>query len=246
MRAIDDILNFRGDLAPFLAHLTRRTQNLSARQVLEQILVTGELRPGASLVSDARFGGFTNEMTDAEKNRFFSALCFTETPLSEIHCLLEIAYRAINLEPYGFVFVKSALRDLGVNPVLYFNNEHGHIDSCIRALFSLKDTHPLEAAVVLPLVSIFGRKIHPPGAQNRPPGIVDFLWEREWRYPHSGGAIPLDRDQIFCGLCPHDEIPHFEALFQPVKFIDPRRTTKWYASSLIHARQRLDLKTSVV
>jgi hypothetical protein len=48
------------------------------------------------------------------------------------------------------------------------------------------------------------------------------------------------------GLCPHDEIRKFERLWAPIEFIDPTRNMKWYAEKLIRARQRLDLKYSVV
>jgi hypothetical protein len=51
---------------------------------------------------------------------------------------------------------------------------------------------------------------------------------------------------VFVGLCPHDEIPFFDSLFPPVGFIDPTRNMKWYATKLIAARQRLDLKYWVV
>ncbi len=245
MRNINDILYFRQDVAPFLAHLTRRTANRPARQVLEQIIAERQLRSGVSLVSDARFGGFTKEMAENERRRFFSAVCFTETPLAEIHCLLDIASRAVNLEPYGLVFLKERLKEKAVMPVLYFNNHSGAIDSIIQAMFGLKNDSPDEASILLPLVAVFGQKIKPPGVHERPAGLVDFCWEREWRYP-SSGPFDFEMDDIFCGLCPHPEIAHFEHLLPNVRFIDPTRNMKWYATALIEARQRVDLKTSVV
>jgi len=246
MRNIDDVLHFRQDIAPFLAHLTRGTPQNSAATVLEQIIRSRVLRSGGALVSDAKYGGNTNGMSDAEKQGYFSAVCFTETPISEIHCLLEIAARAVNLEPYGLVFEKQKLRAKGVAPVLYFNNENGAVDTCIQALFGLIATRPVDARYILPLVASFGLKIQPPGAAARSPGNVDFSWEREWRYGTVLGPFEIEVGDVFCGLCPHDEIPHFEALLPPVKFIDPRRPMKWYATELIACRQRLGLKASVV
>jgi hypothetical protein len=98
----------------------------------------------------------------------------------------------------------------------------------------------------LPLIAVFGRKILPPRAQSVPEGRVDFRWEREWRYPYIEGAFAFDTDDVFIGLCPHDEIEYFKDLWPEIDFIDPRRNIKWYATQLIEARQRLDLKFSVV
>jgi hypothetical protein len=244
MRDIAEILLFRGDLSPFLVHLTRSFDEVSARTRLRHILNERRLVPGDSRVSDVRFGGNTNQIEADEQKRLFSAICFTETPLSEIHCLLEIGGRAVNLEPYGLVFLKTRLRTREVSPVIYINNEGGAGDDAIKALFTLRP-HAFSHRV-LPLVAVFGLKVWPPGAPARPPGRVDFLWEREWRRPAALGNLEFGAEDIFCGLCPHDEIADFEIAYPPLKFIDPTRNMKWYAQSLIHSRQRLDLKHSVV
>jgi hypothetical protein len=244
MRDISEILLFRGDVSPFLAHLTRILGPLDARARLQRILDERRLIAGTSLVSDARFGGNTLEMSDGERQRLFSAICLTETPLSEVHCLLEIAARAVDLEPYGLLFIKDRLRARGVSPVIYLNNEDGGIDEAVQALFTLKAVPA--ASLILPLVAVFGQKVWPPGAHARPAGRVDFLWEREWRRPPILGPLAFTHEDIFCGLCPHEEIAVFEAAYPSLKFIDPRRNMKWYATELIHARQRLDLKNSVV
>jgi hypothetical protein len=152
----------------------------------------------------------------------------------------------VNLEPYGLVFLKERLRERGVCPVIYLNNEKANIDAAVYALFSLKDTAPDAAEMLLPLVAVFGQKIQPPGAAARPPGRVDFTWEREWRYPAGPGPLAFTIEDVFCGLCPHDEINDFEFAHPPLKFIDPRRNMKWYAQSLIASRQRHNLKYSVV
>lgn len=98
---------------------------------------------------------------------------------------------------------------------------------------------------MLPLISIFGKRLTPPGADSKS-GSVDFLWEREWRYPHSKGGFKFDLDDIFIGLCPHDEIEYFEDMMRGIDFVDPRRNMKWYAKKLIEARQKHDLKFSVI
>jgi hypothetical protein len=58
--------------------------------------------------------------------------------------------------------------------------------------------------------------------------------------------MPFTAADVLVGLCPHDEIDDFQALFNPVRFIDPRRNMKWYATALIASRQRLNLQASVV
>jgi abortive phage resistance protein AbiGi (putative antitoxin) len=188
----------------------------------------------------------TANLEPEDKLRYFGAVCLTETPISEIHCLLEISSRTVDLQPYGLVFLKDQLIKKGMSPVIYINNEQADRDHVVQALCKLIDSDPDAAAEILPLVSVFGHKIHPPRARKRSPGLVDFRWEREWRYPHVRGALRFDENDVFIGLCPHDEIADFEAQFHPVEFIDPCRNMKWYAEKLIAARQRLDLKHSVV
>ena len=245
-RNIEDVLYFRDDISPFLAHLTRdRDGELDARSALEQIIRDGVLKPSVEPISDAKYGIRTSGMKSEDIQRFFNAICFTETPLSEIHCLLDIAYRKVNLKPYGLVFLKHNLRMVGVSPVLYFNNENMDKDTVFQAICSLINTHPGEAAQILPLVSVFGKSILAPGATpNRID--IDFLWEREWRYPSENGPLSFTASDVFIGLCPHEEIDYFEARMPGVGFIDPRRNIKWYATKLVNARQRLNIKYSVV
>lgn len=246
MRNIDDILLFRTDLSPFLAHLTRASSTANAHQNLESILSSRELRAGNAMISDARFGGSTLNMPLADQERFFGAVCFTETPLSEVHSLLEIYGRSVNLEPYGLVFSKEQLRSKGVSPVVYLHNDAGSMDCVFRTLFGLCASDPVSAELLLPLIAVCGDKVMAPGASQRPLGKVDFAWEREWRHRSSKGSFKFVDDDVFCGLCPHEEISHFESKYPPYRFIDPRRAMKWYAEALIDCRHRLSLKNSVV
>ncbi len=102
------------------------------------------------------------------------------------------------------------------------------------------------AREVLPLVSVFGQRIRAPGARQVPAGEVDWRWEREWRRPSSRGPLAFDENDVFVGLCAHADIGRFEAALPGIGFIDPRLNMKWYATKLIKARQRCDLKVSVV
>jgi hypothetical protein len=245
MRSIDDILLFREDISPFLVHLTRDYSGRTAKQALELIIQTKQLKAGEPEVSDARFGLKTTGMHSQDKIRFFGAVCLTETPINEIHCLLEISGRKVNLKPYGLVFLKSQLQQRGIAPVNYINNEAGDGDVIMPALASLIQTHEAAAAKLLPLISVFGKKLTAPSAPPQE-GRVDFLWEREWRFPYSNGPLAFSNNDVFVGVCPHEEIEEFENSMPNIGFIDPTRNMKWYATKLIAARQRLNLKNSVV
>ncbi|MDI9432628.1 MAG: abortive infection system antitoxin AbiGi family protein [Planctomycetota bacterium] len=213
--------------------------------MLEKIIKERKLLPGEGEVSDVKYGGKTTG-TDAPKKKYFRAVCFTETPLNEVHSLLDISYRSVNLSRYGLVFLKDRLQKKGVCPVFYVNNESGDMDDVFQALFSLIESHPDSAAKMLPLFAAFGQKVQAPGAASRPEGRIDFRWEREWRYASVFGELTFTQDDVFVGLCPDKDIGYFEGLFEGVGFIDPQRNMKYYAKKLIEARQRVDLKYSVV
>ena len=249
MRNIGDILHFRTDIPPFLVHLTRDYGGVNARDNLMSILDQQRLVPGdkpTSQVSVVRFGGYTSDMSIEELLGFFGAVCFTETPLNEIHCLLDIEGRNIELQPYGVVFLKEPLQQRGVSPVLYLNNEMNDQTSVVSSLFEMVENAPIVAQRLLPLVSAFGNRIQPVTAHTPQRGRTDFIWEREWRYPYIRGPLCFEQSDIFVGLCPHDEIDFFENAFPDIGFVDARRNMKWYATKLIDARQRLDIKYSVV
>ena len=245
MRSIEDILHFREDFSPFLVHLTRSQDTRTAADILKDILRVKELVAGEQAISDAKYGGLTLSMPPAESKKFFGAICLTETPLNEVHCLLEIDNRVVQLEPYGLVFLKDRLLTRGVSPVLYLNNEQGDKDPVVRALFTLIESDTAAAEKLLPLIAIFGMKLTAPGAAQQT-GRTDWRWEREWRLPAAAAPLAFTAADVFIGLCPEEDIVTFDARFPPVQFIDPRRNMKWYAKKLIDARQRLDLKHSVV
>ncbi|MFH1891259.1 MAG: hypothetical protein ABIK83_01085 [Candidatus Zixiibacteriota bacterium] len=211
MRDIDSILRFRSDLSPFLVHLTKdESGGRSAKENLTKILTEKQLLCSDQLISDARFGMLTSSLTEAEKQDLFSAICFTETPLNEVHSLLEISYRGVDLKPYGLAFLKERLADRGVSPVLYINNIRGNSDALFQAMCTLCETRRNEAKRLLPLMAVFGKKIQPPAASNPQSGDVNFIWEREWRQPKSEGQLGFEANDVFIGFCPHEEIDHFD------------------------------------
>lgn len=257
-RDIKSILFFRNDISPFLVHLTRTIDaEHDAKTNLHSILTAKELRYGNNHFSDARFGYDVSELTSEIERRYFSAVSFTETPLNEIHNLLEIMNRKVDLQPYGIVFRKDYLKYKGVSPVIYLNNISDDKNALVQVLCGLIASNPTEAEKILPYISVFGKTLMPVGG-TPPNREIDFTWEREWRYASNEFLFRFEPADIFIGLCPHKDIEYFERefgdefgllqddIFHKLQFIDPRRNTKWYAEKLISARHRSDIDYSVV
>ncbi|MCH7690947.1 MAG: hypothetical protein IIA17_07890 [candidate division Zixibacteria bacterium] len=144
------------------------------------------------------------------------------------------------------MFIREKFQKKGVSPVIYINNEKGDKDNLLSALCRLNINNLNEAKQILPLISAFGKPINPLGGTVAGINRLDFTWEREWRYPKASGDLSFKKSDVFVGICPHDEIPRFESLWTGIGFVDPTRNLKWYAKKLIAARQKFDLKFSVI
>lgn len=238
-RDIKKVLEFRDDISQFLVHLTRNDAICeTAEDALFKIIEEKSLRAKNPRISDARFGTNTMNMKEPELMRYFSAVCFTETPLNEVHCMIHIADRGVDLQPYGLVFLKKNLAKIGVSPVIYINNENADREPIVQALCGLIEQQENIAAEILPLIAVFGKKLAFPKKEDNEPGDYDFSWEREWRYPFSRGPLKFTARDVFVGLCPDVIIPTFEERFRDVEFIDPTRNMKYYAEKLLRAEER--------
>lgn len=244
-RDIKDVLHFRTDLSPFLVHLTRGRNGKSAKKVLMKIIEEKKLKCSGDNISDARFGMDDRQLEIEKRKHLLSAICFTETPLNEIHCLLKIK-RTVDLKPYGLVFLKEQLIKKNVSPVFYISHTEPGRSNVLKALCSLKEKFPDEAKHILPLIAIFGKKVTSPNANSTQTDPIDFSWEREWRRPYVYNDLDFMNNDVFVGLCPDNEIVEFEKIFEPVQFVDPMRNIKFYATKLVNARKRLKLECSVV
>lgn len=247
-RNIKDIMNFRTDISPFLVHLTKNIGGPNARENLKSILNAGEIRASHTQISDVKFGGDNRNLPSPASTNALEAVCFTETPLDQIHCLLNIEGRAVNLTRYGLLFLKGKCIEKGVNPVIYINNFGERNNETFYELFKLIDKPEYQNVVknLLPLVAVFSRRVRPPNSSNWTPGDIDFTWEREWRLPAYRSPFRFDREQdVFVGLCPHEDIGEFEGEFG-IKFVDPLRNPLWYATKLVELRQTKELTNSVV
>jgi len=63
----------------------------------------------------------------------------------------------------------------------------------VSELCKLREYDVEAAKQILPLISVFGKKL-------RASGEIDFLWEREWRYPSVYGDLQFDENDVFVGL----------------------------------------------
>jgi hypothetical protein len=134
--------------------------------------------------------------------------CFTETPIDQVEILLsKVIGRKFEPEPYGLVFEKKYIRKSGGNQVFYVTKNiakplyHMLYEQYIQG----KEQTPEGICKLLALVSICEEG-------------NDWHWEREWRIV---GNLVFTLEDIYCGLCPEDEIAYFESKYSPVKFISP-------------------------
>lgn len=178
MARIEDLLQRRTDLSTFLVHLTRTSDDLSARDRLLNILVEGRLRCGQVLGMAA---DKANEHRDRQPALFASqqVVCFTETPLEHAWMMCaQIETRQIDFSSYGLAFTKTWGRSKGINPVWY-------LDISARGIEWL--TEPVNRIVAEAIAA--GRfdhdifKLTPFLEQMGPTAVArkEFWWEREWR-----------------------------------------------------------------
>jgi hypothetical protein len=109
---VSDDPSKRADISRFLVHLTRRTQGIDAEDNLINILMakTIEARNFHCLFAPKIK---KMELTTLLKGRF-KTVCFTETPLDQIHKMTSDNYeRKIRLRPYGIVFWRHELIQRG-------------------------------------------------------------------------------------------------------------------------------------
>jgi len=215
-------------------HLTKDSEDgKSAKKVLHEILNGMKLKCGKKPVSAASFQVSYSKISSnsIERKEYFNATCFTETPINELHCFFEINDKSNDYKPYGLVFHKDPLRDRGVSPAIYLNNYTKEQTKLLSDLSNCLISNHDAAKSILPLITTFGHKVD---VVNSPPseGIVDFIWEREWRFPFSKGDFKFELDDIYLGLCPNDKIDEFELEYPGLSFIDPYRNINFYQNKL--------------
>jgi hypothetical protein len=263
----------RHDLSPFLVHLSKNGDTRADQKLAKILTVDKQLKPGRfhGLSLDTVAYGTTKHPGPRRdscywpmKERDFRCVCMTETPLDQIHCLLDIKDRGEDLEPYGLVLLKERIQVLeDVCPVWYVNNYNGSrfikklVETMWRASFfqqpqdSQDDTRTggdYDGVILrkaLCFIENCGLRLSDPTS----PDPIDFYWEREWR---SLKAIDLNwtkeaaeegqqKPNVFLGLCPHDKIPDFEDMSGGLPFIDPRRSPSYYAEKILTQKKNLQI-----
>ncbi len=195
---MDDHRN-RDDLSRYLVHLTRDYKGASAQSNLVSMLRSRKIKArNAHCLFQPRIEniGFSGVL-----KRQFNTVCFTEAPLHQLRYLAqEIAGRKIQLKPFGLVFWKHYLLDLGANPAVYINTRAKGLREFLLSEFAthfedsrqykdFKKSYGSEADSIIryySLVNIISERI-------------DFSWEREWRLK---GHLNFDFDQLVAIIVP--------------------------------------------
>src|SRR5262245_40634731 len=104
-RDIQEVRELRGDLSNYLIHLTRdvafengpkKGAFLKAKTCLQEIL-TENVIYGCSPVGHFRYKPWYPNVVDND----LRAVCFTETPIDQIHLFIGIQNKALKFSSYG-------------------------------------------------------------------------------------------------------------------------------------------------
>jgi hypothetical protein len=120
----DEVARERGDLSPFIVHLTRG-EGEQARLNLVSIL-TGKVIEAQSVFGLAQARALAEQFDGTPFAKSQRAVCFTETPLPYLrHMCRPITTRQKPLRDYGVVFTRGDARAMGINPVWYLDTTRG-------------------------------------------------------------------------------------------------------------------------
>ena len=190
----------REDLSRFVVHLTRRTEDSSAVDVLAEILTTKQISArNAHCLFKYEFDrlNFSECLTGALRTA-----CFTETPLTQIRELANPDIdRQVKLEPYGVVFSKQFLIEQGGNPAIYINS---HDDDSVKQMLlrdfrnKCKNTRTFKQFKRRYLATYEARLKYYSLINVVQPNH-DFMWEREWRHT---GDMRFKYFDVVAVICP--------------------------------------------
>jgi hypothetical protein len=203
----------RGDVSMFMVHLTRddrndRTESEGGRCARDNFSNMVDVKGIYALGLHCLHGDRIRALPE-EKQRPFRVTCFTETPLDQIGRLLDVGFRKINLEPYGFVFKREFLYQKGAQPAIYIN-DYGPNKSrdAIECIFEIGAKNKFSGRTwpLLPLVNVMHNG-------------HDFAWEREWRVI---GDVEFGYEDLVCVILPEGEYKLRERMARiGVPAIDP-------------------------
>lgn len=213
--ALKKFLYEKRDYSHLLVHLTRSAETLSAKDVLGCILDDCLLK---AYHAWCIWYKEINRGDNAFLWEKFKVVCFTETPIEQLHMILKkLPGRLYNPEPYGLVFEKSYIKTNGGNQVFYMTKK---IATPLHELYErqkISSTLDTEVCRFLALTTLCEKG-------------NDWHWEREWRVM---GDLKFNLEDIYCGLCPEAHIEYFRDKYPPVNFIDPSWENKRMLDELV-------------
>lgn len=199
--SLQQFLDEKDDYSPLLVHLTKDDEPASAKDVLQQILNDHKLKAYNAWCI------WRDDLNKPENNQLldeFKVVCFTETPIDQIEVLLKrVENRQYCPEPYGLVFKKEYIKQKGGNPVFYVTKK---IATPLHDLYAdIKSKLNPAMCKLLALTTICQK-------------YNDWHWEREWRIVKD---FNFKYEDVYCGLCPAEDIPEFKNNYPQIKFISP-------------------------
>jgi hypothetical protein len=213
---INDVLARRGDLATFIVHFTRKTdEGTSARENLRSIL------EDRTIEARNPFGPAAESVKNALDRKSQRCVSFSETPLEHVYCLVSrIAKRQIHLSKYGLAFTRMTARKKGANPVWYVDITPGHEwlmnpinDLITGTVQKRKRFRTSRLSQITPFIEQMG---------SGPSYRKEFWWEREWRHR---GHFSFSLKEVIFGFAPEKRIAEFERyshkLGRRIPFVDP-------------------------
>jgi hypothetical protein len=199
-KLVEKAIRYRKDISPYLVHLTRDDNNQSAEDKLISILNDGEVR---AFNYECLFRHQIDEIADDKIRDFFRVASFTETPLHELHRMVNEElneYRQKKFRPYGVAFRKELVALNGGEPVIYvYNKNH---ESWWKEQFNrCIESGSIDKNSVFHLVNKVDKK-------------NDWHWEREWKIR---GGFKFNHDQISYIILPDLNREQIVAFRQKIK-----------------------------
>lgn len=180
----------REDISRFVVHLTRDDRkSFSNGSIARKNFLT--------ILKEKRIVAYSSHCLHHKKlpdKPFFKTACFTETPLNHIRQLVgPIPGRQIELEPYGFVFLREFIVKAGGQPAIYINSYDGNtrLRESVDELFRVaRDVAPVNTLLsrLLPFINAMHER-------------YDFTWEREWRVLKE---LKFKHSDLVCVILPDD------------------------------------------
>ncbi|HGF7185989.1 TPA: hypothetical protein AB5E10_003439 [Vibrio cholerae] len=174
-----EALKDRQDFSRFLVHLTKDSDENSAKENLVNIIETQRIY---AKNHHCLFGYDLDKVSEDLKSKF-NTVCFTETPLNELkHLAKPIKGRKVELSPYGLVFWRNLMIEDGANQAIYLNDKGTRLKHLLLEKFRDDFDNVNQFVDIKRKHNNYKDIIHYYSLVNIISDSYDFAWEREWRY----------------------------------------------------------------